>query len=271
MDIPKKTLNDGVEIPMLGFGTWQLEGEKCVKAVKMALELGYRHIDGAYAYWNHKQVGEGIGSFPREELFITSKLWRDFHSPDLVEKCLDESLSDLGMDYLDLFLIHWPERSKSISSILEQMFKLKEKGKIKSVGVCNATIHHIQDIYDDGLTISVNQIEYHPFLNQSAILDFCNSKDIAVTAYSPIAQGAVHKNSEIQKIAENHKKTPAQVSLRWLYQKGIIVIPKSTTRDHIAENLGIFDFELTKDEMSIIDSLHTGTRIVNPDFNEFDY
>jgi diketogulonate reductase-like aldo/keto reductase len=271
MEIPKKKLNDGVEIPILGFGTWQLEGEKCVNAVKMALELGYRHIDGAYAYWNHKQVGEGIGSFPRENFFMTSKLWRDFHSPDLVEKCLDETLKDLKMDYIDLFLIHWPERKKSISSILEQMYKLKDKGKIRSIGVCNATIHHIQDIYSDGLTISNNQIEYHPFFNQNDVLEFCKKQNIAVTGYSPIAQGAVFRNETIKKIASDHNKTPAQVSLKWLIQKDIIVIPKGSSKDHISENLNIFDFKLTDDEMVKIEQLHSGKRRIHPDFNEFDY
>lgn len=271
MSIPNKTLNDGVEIPLLGFGTWQLEGKACVEAVRTALEVGYRHIDGAHAYWNHEQVREGMEGFPRDQLFITTKLWRDFHDPDLVEKACDTSLKELGLDYLDLFLIHWPERSKSVSSILEKMHKLKEKGKIRSVGICNGTIHHIQDILDDGLNISINQVEFHPFLNQQELFQFCVDHKIAMTAYSPIAQGAVFKSPEIIKIADIYKKTPAQISLRWLVQKGLIVIPKGSSKDHIQENFEIFDFELTEGEVSQINSLHTGKRIVNPDFNEFDY
>ncbi|PIS00853.1 MAG: hypothetical protein COT84_05235 [Chlamydiae bacterium CG10_big_fil_rev_8_21_14_0_10_35_9] len=269
--VPIVTLNDGVEIPAIGFGTWQLEGDTCVKAVRTALEVGYRHIDGAHAYWNHEKVSEGIGDFPRDQFFMTTKLWRDFHDPNLVEKACDTSLRELKMDYLDLFLIHWPERAKSVSLILEQMHKLKEKGKVRSVGVCNATIHHIQDIFDDGLSISVNQIEFHPFLNQADMLKFCKDHNITVTGYSPIAQGKVFRNKVIVDIANKHSKTPAQVSLRWLIQKGVVVIPKGSSLPHIKENFEIFDFSLTDQDMQSIDQLHTGERIVNPDFNEFDY
>ena len=271
MSIPKKCLNDGVEIPVLGFGTWQLEGDVCTKAIKIALEVGYRHIDCAHAYWNYDKVREGIKDFPREELFITTKLWRDFHGDNLVEKQCDKDLKDLNLDYFDLFLIHWPEREKSISMILEKMLKLKEKGKVRSIGVCNATVHHLQDILKDGLNVSINQVEFHPFFNQKELLKFCFDHKITLTGYCPIAQGAVFKEKVIREIGNNHKKTPAQVSLRWLTQKGLIVIPKGSSRDHIQENFEIFDFELSTEEMEKIDNLPTEKRIVNPDFNEFDY
>ncbi len=271
MKIPSKKLSDGTSIPAIGFGTWQLEGSTCSDSVKEALKVGYRHFDTAYAYYNEKQVREGLNHFPREQLFITTKLWRDFHDPKLVEKACDTSLKDLKYDYVDLYLLHWPERKKAFCEIVYQMHRLKEKGKVKSVGLCNATVHHIQDLLNQKLSISMNQIEFHPFLNQEELAKFCFSQNIAITAYCPVAHGKVVGNKTIQQIAQKHQKTEAQVALRWLFQKDFVLIPRSSKKGRIQENFSIFDFKLSEEEMQSINALSTDTRIVNPDFNEFDY
>lgn len=270
MDLPKKKLKDGNEIPVLGFGTWQIEKEECTQAVKDALEIGYRHIDTAFAYYNESYIAPAIKSHPREKLFITTKLWRDFHDPKKVEEGCDISLKDLQTDYLDLLHIHWPEH-KTMLDTLAEMVKLQEKGKVKSIGVCNATKHHISDIVEAGIPIVMNQVEFHPFLYQKELFDFCQSQNIAVTAYSPIAQGAVTKDLTIASIAKEHQKTPVQVTLRWLLQHDLVVIPKAAKKVHAKENFEIFDFELTDEEMDKIDSLNKNRRIINPDFQEFDY
>jgi 2,5-diketo-D-gluconate reductase B len=268
--IPKKKLKDGNEIPILGFGTWQIEKEACTEAVKNALEIGYRHIDTAYAYYNEKYIGPAIKSYKREDLFITSKLWREFHHVKKVETACDISLKDLGTDYLDLYLIHWPEKENMLD-ILHEMHKLKDKGKIKSMGVCNATERHLADILEQDLDIVVDQVEFHPFLHQKELLKYCHDRNIALTAYSPIAQGEVFHNSAIQTIAKEHGKSPAQVTLKWLLQKDIIVIPKASSKEHAKENFDIFDFTLSEKEMTILGELHQDKRIVKPDFHEFDY
>lgn len=268
MAIPKKKLNDGTEIPMLGLGTWQMEKEHVMKAIPIALEVGYRAIDTAYAYYNEKFIGQAIEGFPREELYLTSKLWREFHHPKKVEKICDTSLKDLKTDYLDLYLIHWPEKVNMVE-ILEQMHRLKEKGKIRSVGISNATTGHLRELIKQKVPISVNQVEYHPFLNQNRLLEFCKSHEIAVTAYSPIAQGTVTNEITLVEIGKKHDKTPPQVALRWLLQKGIIVIPKAFSRAHLLENMDVFDFSLTGDEMEQIESIDQNHRMVLPDFHEF--
>lgn len=266
--IPKKTLNDGNEIPVLGLGTWQMEKDACLKSIPKALELGYRAIDTAYAYYNEKFIGEAIEDFPREKLFITSKLWREFHEPKKVEKICNTSLKDLGTDYLDLYLIHWPEK-KNMVEILEQMHRLKEKGKVKSVGISNATVGHLRELIKQKVPISNNQVEFHPFLNQTRLLNFCDENHITVTAYSPIAQGTVTNELTLVEIGKKHNKTPPQVSLRWLLQKGIIVIPKAFSKAHLKENLDVFNFSLTVDEMERIDAIDRNHRMVLPEFHEF--
>lgn len=268
VQIPKKKLNDGTMIPVLGLGTWQMEEKTCSTAIPLALELGYRHIDTAFAYYNEQFVGKALASFPREELFVTTKLWRDFHDPKKVEEGCDASLKSLNMPYLDLYLIHWPER-KNMVEILEAMQKLKEKGKILSMGVCNATISHLEELIKQKVPISVNQVEYHPFLNQEKLLQFCQKHQIAVTAYSPIGRGKVFKEKLLVDLGKAHGKTAAQVALKWLLQKGLVVIPKGSSKGHLQENIEIFDFTLSDQEMAQIDKLHRNERMICPDFNEF--
>lgn len=273
MDLSKK-LNDGNEIPMLGLGTWQQTDKKyCIEAIRFALKAGYKHIDTADIYGNHEFIEEALKGFSREKIFITTKLWRDFLDPKLVESECDKALMQLGLDYLDLFLVHWPDRQKPLAEISYEMSKLKEKGKVKSIGVSNYTINHLQELINQGIKIAVNQVEYHPFLNQQELLDFCTRHTIAITAYSPIARRKVFHDPDIIEIAKKLSKTAGQITLRWLIQKDIIAIPKATTEEHIKENLAIYDFSLSETDMQKID--HIGKlkreRLINPDFSDFEY
>lgn len=270
MTIPTKELVCGNKIPVFGLGTWQMDEKTCLNAIPIALKLGYRAIDTAFAYYNEMFIAKALQGFPRKDLFLTSKLWRDFHDPKKVEIGCDKSLQDLKTDYLDLYLIHWPERINMID-ILGQMLRLKEKGKVKSIGVCNATAAHINEIVRQGIQISVNQVEYHPFLNQKELLKVCTEHKIALTAYSPIIHGAAAQEQILIDIGRAHQKTASQVTLRWLIQKGLIVIPKASSEAHLKENIEIFDFELSAEEIEKIENIKTTKRTIVPDFNEFDF
>ncbi|MFA6118933.1 MAG: aldo/keto reductase [Parachlamydiales bacterium] len=273
MTLIMKKLNDGNEIPMIGIGTWMLSDAKCIDVIRYALKIGYRHIDTADIYLNYEMIREAIKGFPREKLFITSKIWRDFLDPKLIESRCDKALIELGLDYLDLLLVHWPDRTKPQDKIFNELYKLKDKGKIKSIGVSNYTIHHLQDLLDMKIKIAVNQVEFHPFLNQESLLNFCNRHSISLTAYSPLARGAVVKDPEIKRIGNKYSKSATQVSLRWLFQKDIIVIPKAASEKHVKENFEIFDFQLADEDMKKIDEigLIRSKRIINPEFSDFEY
>jgi len=269
-----KKLNDKKEIPMIGIGTWlQTEKEKCINAIRYALKIGYRHIDTADSYGNHDYIKEAIQGFIREKLFITTKLWRDFLDPKLVESECDKALIQLGLDYLDLYLVHWPDRTKPLVDISYQMMKLKEKGKVKSIGVSNYTTNHLQDLIDADIKIAVNQVEFHPYLNQEELLAFCNRHMIAVTAYSPLARKKVLNDPDIKQLAKKYSKTTSQITLRWLIQKDIIVIPKATSEKNIKENFEIFDFQINEEDMKKMDEIGKirPQRIINPDFGDFEY
>jgi len=269
-----KKLNDGHEIPMIGLGTWQqIEKDNCINAIKYAIKIGYRHIDTADIYGNHELVKEGIKGFNREKLFITTKLWRDFLDPKLVESECDRALMELDLDYLDLYLVHWPDREKPLAEISFEMSKLIEKGKVKSIGVSNYTINHLQDLIDQGIKIAVNQVEYHPFLNQETLLNFCSRHSISVIAYSPLARGQVFNDSDVIDISKKYSKTPGQITLRWMIQKDIIVIPKATSNKHIKANFEIFDFELSSEDIKKIDEIGKirPKRFINPEFADFEY
>ncbi len=267
MMIPTKTLKGGSEIPVLGLGTWQLKDED---AVKSALDLGYTHIDTAAAYGNHEIIGRAIEDYDREDLWITSKLWRtDLAQEDAIKAC-NKALSELGTDYLDLYLIHWPNKDVSMRETFKALNRLYEHGKIENVGVSNFTIDHLEQALEvSEVPIVMNQVEFHPFLYQKDLLKFCHSKNIHVTAYSPIAQGKVLDDETLQVIGERHGKTPCQISLRWALQHGLIVIPKSSSREHQKENMEVFDFKLSDEEMKKIDSLNKNMRIIDPGFAEF--
>lgn len=266
------SLKNGNRIPVLGLGTWELTGKKCQEAVKKALELGYRHIDTAEAYGNQREIGEAIKDFDRDELFITSKVWREhLHFDDAFKAC-DETLKDLKTEYLDLYLIHWPNRSVPLTETFEALGKLVEMGKVKSVGVSNFTIHHLQDALEFAdMLVNVNQVEFHPHLYQKDLLEFCKKNKIVLTAYSPIGRGNLINDQIIVKIAHEYQKTPAQICLRWGLEKGCVVIPKASSENHLRENMGIFDWKLEKEDAEKIDLLGEEMRIVERSFSDFDY
>jgi 2,5-diketo-D-gluconate reductase B len=266
-----KTLSlQGQEIPVLGFGTWRLAGEECVQAVDFALNNGYRHVDTAQIYENEAEVGEGIAKsgVPRDQIFLTTKVWRNNFLDKTVAQSVDESLKKLKTDYVDLLLVHWPFPEVSILELVEGVIKAQDSGKAKRIGVSNFTTAQMKEALDNyGGKICNNQIEYHPFLSQKPVLDFARENNIAITAYSPIARGKTLENETLKEIGAKYGKNPAQISLRWLIQQDVIAIPKSATPDNIKANINIFDFELSDEEMKTISALGSDDgRLINPDF-----
>lgn len=267
-------LKNDIEIPVLGLGTWQAEGSECEEAVKSALKAGYTHIDTAQMYENEDQVGKGIMGYDRSKLFITTKVFgEDMTENDVISTC-NASLKKLGTDYVDLFLIHWPLSEEFVMNSLKAMKQLEKQGKVKACGVSNFTIKHFEKYLKaaDELRLKIvnNQVEYHPGLNQQELLEYCKSKGISVTAYSPLVRGKAGKYGLLEDIGKKHGKSPEQVSLKWLLQKGLIVIPKSTNEKHIRENMNVFDFELSNEEIGKIDALGSDDRLIDPEWGDFD-
>lgn len=261
------------EIPALGLGTWQLQGKDCRRAVEIALNIGYRHIDTADAYDNHEEVATGIkmAGIKREDYWLTTKLWwSDLKAKDTLKAC-DRVLQELQTDYLDLYLIHWPNKEVLIEETLEAMQKLKEAGKIRNIGVSNFTIHHLEDALKTGVKFLTNQVEFHPSLNQKELKEFCDKNDILITAYSPIAQGHDLKLSVVKELAEKYGRSESQVVLNWLMAKGMVAIPRSKTEEHIVDNFESLAWEMEEDDVMKMDELDEGHRIVEPGFNEFGY
>ena len=258
----------GTAVPALGFGTWQLEGDECRRAVEDALALGYRHIDTAQAYDNEEQVGRALknADVPREEIFLTTKIWRDNLRPDDVSTSFQQSLKRLKTDYVDLLLIHWPHDAVPLGETLAAMSGFKAAGMVRHIGVSNFTPTLVGEALKH-TSIFCNQVEYHPFLSQDALLRLARKHGFLLTAYSPLAQGTVMDDETLQEIAEAHGKTPAQVALRWLIdQQHVAAIPKASSHDHRRANFDIFDFELTDGERQRLDALAQGRRLVDPDF-----
>ena len=259
----KIKLNDGNEIPLLGLGTYDIRGEDVNKAIGYAFEAGYRHIDTAKSYYNEEEIGAAIknNSIPRDEIFITTKLDNDDHGYKEAIKGLEKSLSKLQMDYVDLYLIHWPSNGKRIET-WEAFEYLQQKGLVKSIGVSNFTVKHLQELLDNcEAPPAVNQIEFNPFVYQKDIADFCKEKNIRIEAYTPIARMQKFDDEDIQNISEKYGKTPAQILLRWNLQHDAIVIPKSSNKERIIENSKIFDFEISEDDMKILDSKNENLRL----------
>lgn len=255
----KKTLKlkDQNEIPIVGFGTWKLKGKKARKSVEKALDVGYRHIDTADFYRNHKEVGKAVKSsgIPREEIFITTKVWKsDLHKQDVIDAG-HRFLDELDTEYIDLLLVHWPNPSIPISETLEGFEALKSEGVIKSIGVSNFYERLLLEVLDTGVQVTNNQIEYHPKKNQQELKDFCDKNSITVTAYSPLNQGRALRLPTVKRLAEKYNKTSAQIILRWLIQKEIIVIPQSSNPDHIESNFKIFDWDLSSKDMQQMDNI----------------
>jgi len=261
------------EIPLIGMGTYQLLGKECRSAVQSALKIGYRHLDTALAYDNHKEIGKAIEGFEREELFITSKFFLNHLSAKqgAVEALCDQVLKELKVDYLDLMLIHWPDRSCPLNEIFAELWKMVEKGKVRSPGVSNFNEHHLQDLYDAGLKVPYNQIELHPYLTQKKFLEFCHANGTKVIAYRPFGKGELTKEPLLMEIGKRHDKNAAQVVLRWLMQQNIPAIPKATSEQHLKENFNVFDFSLDEEEMAAIDGLNRDFRYCNTDWADFDY
>ncbi len=270
----KRKLRNGVDIPLLGLGVFQAaDGEETIKAVRWAIESGYNHIDTARVYNNEKSVGQGIrdSAVPRHKIFITTKLWNDDMRAGRELEAMDDSLRDLGLDYVDLYLMHWPVEGYVES--WRAMEKILASGKARAIGVSNFQQHHLTTLMAETTVVpAVNQCECHPFLSQTPLRKFCNKNGIAFVAWSPLGgKGApVLDNQVIRAIAEKHGKSPAQVTLRWELQRGMITIPKSVHQERIIENRRVFDFELTPEDMLAIDGLNRDARI-GPDPDNFDF
>jgi len=262
--VPTIDLNDGHTIPQLGFGVFQIDPEDTVGAVGRALEVGYRHVDTAQMYGNEKEVGEAVraSGLDRADVFVTSKLNNGVHRPDEARRAFDGTLSDLGFDYVDLFLIHWPLPTLydgDFVSTWETLAELHRDGRARSIGVSNFQVDHLRRLTDaTGVVPAVNQIERHPYLLNDAVHDYGRAHGIATEAWSPIAQGDVLEDPVITGIAQKLGKSAAQVVLRWHIQHGAIVFPKSTTPERIEENFALFDFELEGDDVEEIDGLDRG-------------
>lgn len=266
-------LNNGVEMPWLGFGVYKInDGAEVADAVKYAFDVGYRSIDTAAVYGNESGVGKGIreSSIPREEIFLTTKVWNGDQREQRTLAAFEESLARLDTHYVDLYLIHWPVAG-CYKETWREMEKIYESGRAKSIGVSNFLVHHLEDLLSDCKVVpAVNQVEFHPFLVQPELLSFCQSHQIQVEAWSPLMQGQVVNVDAVQKLAEKYSKTPAQVVLRWAFQHQVVTIPKSSRPTRIAENAQIFDFELAQDEMDLLDALDEGKR-VGPDPDTFTF
>jgi 2,5-diketo-D-gluconate reductase A len=262
--VPNITLNDGNTIPQLGFGVYQIEPENTAKAVSEALRIGYRHIDTAEMYGNEREVGEAVrdSGLDRGDVFVTSKLSNSFHEPDDARRAFDETLSELGFDYVDLFLIHWPLPTVSNGDYVSTWKALEEfkgDGRARSIGVSNFQVEHLERLAaETGTVPAVNQIEVHPYLTNEAVRAYGREHGIATEAWSPIAQGAVLDDPTIAQIAEKVGKTPAQVVLRWHIERGDIVFPKSVTPSRMEENFALFDFELEPADVDAISALDRG-------------
>jgi len=270
--VPTIKLNNGVEIPQLGFGVFQVPDEETTEAVTRALEAGYRSIDTAAAYGNERGVGEAIkaSGLARDELFITTKLWNPAQGYDSTLRAFDDSLGKLGLDQLDLYLIHWPvPAADRFVDTWKAFEKLYADGRVRAIGVSNFQPTHVRRLLDEGLTLpSINQVELHPALQQATLRAFHTEHGIATEAWSPLAQGEVLGAPEITAIAAKHGKTPAQVVLRWHIERGFIVFPKSVTPARIRENIDIFDFELSGEDVERISALDRGER-TGPDPDTF--
>ncbi|HZK27475.1 MAG TPA: aldo/keto reductase [Thermoclostridium sp.] len=265
------TLNNGVMMPWLGLGVWKVTKSKEIDfAVKTALKVGYRAIDTADAYGNEEGVGKAIrrSGIPREEIFVTTKLWNGNQRKgyDATLKAIEKSNKKLGLEYIDLLLIHWPVKGKYVDSY-KAMIKLYNEGLIKAIGVSNFHIHHLEHLMSETDVVPVvNQVELHPWLNQSQVIEFCRKHNIQVQAYSPLMGGHLSEATGLEDIAKKYQKTPAQIVLRWHLQREVIIIPKSVNEKRIIENSQIFDFTISDEDMEAINVLNKDKRFLpDPD------
>ncbi len=264
-------LNNGVEVPALGLGTYKLVGEAAYAPVRAALGCGYRHIDTASFYENEEAVGRAVreSGVPREEVFITSKVWNTEQGFEETLNAFDRTLQRLGMDHLDLYLVHWPVPGKRLETY-RALERLYEEGRVRAIGVSNFTVRHLEELYGACQVMpAVNQVEMSPFLYQKELLEHCRGRNVLVTAFSPLARGQALGDPVLAEVAARHRRSPAQVMIRWCLQKGMAVIPRSADPAHIKENADVFDFSLDEEDMARLDLLHTGLRTTtDPDIYE---
>ncbi|MBL6946718.1 MAG: aldo/keto reductase [Rhodospirillales bacterium] len=257
----------GAKVPALGFGTWRLRGRTCREMVRFALEIGYRHIDTAAIYGNEEEVGEGIAEsgVPRDEIFLVTKVWSNRLSHEAVLRAADESLTRLGTDYIDLFLIHWPSRAVPLAETMGAMSELKETGKIRHIGGSNFNVALMRETIEDlRVPIVANQVEYHPYLSQNHVLAYCREAGITLTAYCPVAEGRVEGDPNLRKIGQKHGRSATEVTLRWLLDQELVsVIPMTANPDHCRANLEVFDFALDTEDRATIASMAYGQRLID--------
>jgi len=267
-----RKLNNGIKIPVLGLGTYRLArtDEDSYRAVRTALDAGYRHIDTAAFYFNEKPIGRAIrdSGISREEIFVTTKLWGSDILSNHIQEAFETSMSNLGLDYLDLYLVHWPVKGK-VASTWHAMEKIHQSGKVKSIGLSNHLVHHMEELLREATIVPVvNQIELHPYLTQKEVVDYCNQKNIIVQSWSPLGGNKIPLMQEdtLKEIGRKYDKSPAQVVLRWNVDRGFVVIPKSSNMQRQKENIAIFDFQLTAEDIALIDKLNKDYRTgIHPD------
>ncbi|MFC4403100.1 aldo/keto reductase [Gracilibacillus xinjiangensis] len=267
------TLSNETEIPAIGLGVYKVEaGDEVYQAVRSAIEIGYRHIDTASLYGNEEGVGKAIkdSGIPREKIFVTTKVWNDEQGFEETKTAINRSLDRLGMDYVDLYLIHWPVPGK-FTDTWKALEAIYQEGKAKAIGVSNFLPHHLKELFKEAKTKPmVNQIELHPQLQQEETRTFCQEHGILVEAWAPLGKASYFDHPVLQELAKKHEKTPAQIIVRWQYQSGIITIPKSIHKHRQEENVNIFDFELSDEDMAKMAGMNEEKRIgKHPD--EFDY
>jgi 2,5-diketo-D-gluconate reductase B len=258
----------GRRVPALGLGTWQMTGARCQEAVETALDLGYRHVDTARMYGNEDEVGRAIerSGVPREEVFLTTKVFLDELSRERVPRAVEDSLVRLRSDWIDLLLLHWPSDVVPAEESLDALRELERGGLVRHLGVSNYTPSQLDQAFRRNMLLC-NQVEYHPFLAQQELLGMCRERGMFLTAYSPLAHGRVVQDPTLSAIGERHGRTSSQVALRWLMQQeSVAAIPKASSREHLEENLQVFDFALSAEEMAEVHGLARGLRTVDPEF-----
>jgi len=260
----------GLDVPEIGLGTYKLHDRECERTVRTALDIGYRHIDTAQMYKNEREIGEAlsVSNVPREDIFLSTKIWHTNLDADDVLQTTEESLRQMNTPYVDLLMIHWPNEQYDLRATIESMLVLRDQGKAMNIGVSNFPLPLLQKVNEEiRAPIFCQQVEFHPFIDQLDLLDYAIENDIMLTAYSPLAQGKVVQNKQMQEIAQKYDKSPAQISLRWLIeQENVVAIPKASSEEHLKENFDVFDFYLEDEDFERIDQLEKSTRLVNPSF-----
>ncbi|WP_135363572.1 aldo/keto reductase [Halosimplex halophilum] len=254
MTVPTQTLPSGDELPQVGYGTWNIGGETVKEGVRAALDAGYGHVDTAEGYKNEAEIGEALAEYDREDVFLTSKvLPKNLNYDSVIESCRD-SLDRLGTDYLDLYLIHWPNPAISLRETLDAMATLHDEGLVRNVGVSNfsayqlSCAHHISDV-----PIAVNQIEFHPWLQRPDLVEYCRETDTVVEAAAPLARTEVFEDEAVQQLADEYDRHPAQIVLKWAVERDIVVLPKSSSPDHVESNLNLFDWSMADEDLETLD------------------